>query len=213
MKNQVKETAETWNKVAKLYEEGFMDLDLYNDSYDLFCDLIKVKNPNVLEIGCGPGNIAKYLLSRRPDFEIHGIDYVPNMITLAQKNNPSAVFTQMNSADISKFNQQFNAIISGFSCPYISKEELTKMIKDSSDLLLDDGIMYLSFVEGDYEDSTYISGSTGDRMFFYYHSLENLEKDFVKYGFKRLELIYKFYQKRDGVKEKHTIIIFQKIAR
>jgi len=31
------ETFETWNKIASLYQERFMDLDLYNESYDLIC--------------------------------------------------------------------------------------------------------------------------------------------------------------------------------
>lgn len=34
MNNHYKETFEIWNKVASLYQEKFMNLDLYNDSYD-----------------------------------------------------------------------------------------------------------------------------------------------------------------------------------
>lgn len=34
--NNNQETYQTWNKVAKLYEEKFMDLALYDQSYDLF---------------------------------------------------------------------------------------------------------------------------------------------------------------------------------
>lgn len=34
LKTPYQETFETWNKIAGLYEEKFMDLDLYNQSYD-----------------------------------------------------------------------------------------------------------------------------------------------------------------------------------
>ena len=52
----------TWNKLANLYENMFMNLDLYNESYDTLCNLLPQDNPNILEIGSGPGNITKYLL-------------------------------------------------------------------------------------------------------------------------------------------------------
>lgn len=81
-------TFTTWNKIAETYEKKFMDLDLYNDSYDLFCANIIKQNPNVLEIGCGPGNITRYLLSKRPDLTIEGLDIAPNMIELAKKIIP-----------------------------------------------------------------------------------------------------------------------------
>ena len=48
-----KETFETWDKVAKLYEDKFMHIDLFNDTYDRFCDLIVKANSSVLEISCG----------------------------------------------------------------------------------------------------------------------------------------------------------------
>ncbi len=34
-------TFQTWDKLAQQYQEKFMELDLYNDTYDLFCQQIK----------------------------------------------------------------------------------------------------------------------------------------------------------------------------
>jgi trans-aconitate methyltransferase len=83
--DKYQETFETWNKLASLYEERFMELDLYNVSYDFICDSIEKVNAKVLEIGCGPGNITRYLLAKRPDFDIFGIDIAPNMIKKKKK--------------------------------------------------------------------------------------------------------------------------------
>lgn len=33
--DKYKETFETWNNVASMYHDKFMDLDLYNDTYDV----------------------------------------------------------------------------------------------------------------------------------------------------------------------------------
>ena len=38
--DKYKETFKTWNKVASLYQDKFMELDLYNDTYDFICSSI-----------------------------------------------------------------------------------------------------------------------------------------------------------------------------
>ena len=93
--DRYQETFQTWNKVAKLYQEKFMPLELYNESYNILLEQIKNKKANILEVGCGPGNITKYLLSKNPNFIIKGIDIAPNMIALAKINNPLARFEIM----------------------------------------------------------------------------------------------------------------------
>ncbi|WP_438426090.1 hypothetical protein [Aquimarina macrocephali] len=47
-----------------------MNLEMYHDTFDLFCKSIKKDNAEVLELGFGPGNITKYILQKRPDFNI-----------------------------------------------------------------------------------------------------------------------------------------------
>ena len=53
--DKYKITFETWDKVAAAYQDKFMDLNLYDDTYDIFCCYISKLNPGILEIGCGPG--------------------------------------------------------------------------------------------------------------------------------------------------------------
>lgn len=158
--DKYKITFETWDKVASLYEEHFMDLDLYNDTYDAFCKAIENPNPKILEIGCGPGNITKYMLSKRHDFDLEGIDIAPNMIELAKKNNPNAVFRVMDSRDIDQLKTKYEGIICGFCIPYLSKSDCSKLIKDTKNLLPEKGVLYLSFVEGDYVKSGFQSRSS-----------------------------------------------------
>jgi len=129
------ETSKTWNKIAHLYVEKFMDLELYNNSYDLFCELISEENSNILDIGCGPGNITKYLQKKRPDFNILGIDYAPNMIELAKNHNPTATFQVLDAQRISSLSISFKGLMCGFCIPYLSKKEVSKLISDSFHLL------------------------------------------------------------------------------
>ena len=200
-------TFETWNKVAQLYQDKFMDLDLYNDTYDLLCQAITTKNPSLLEIGCGPGNITNYLLSKRPDFQIKGIDVAPNMVKLAQQNNPAAVFEQMDCRMIDQLAEKFDAIVCGFCLPYLSKTDAAKLVKDCASLLNNNGILYLSTIEGDYARSGYQTGSTGDQTYVYYYPQDFLKELLKSCNFELTDLLQKSYPAAEESDQIHIILI------
>ncbi len=207
--DKYQETFKTWNKIAKIYENKFMDYDLYNDTYDIFLDFINT-NSSVLEIGCGPGNITRYLLAKNPNLKIKGIDISENMVALARNNNPLAEFEIMDSRKLDSLNDKFDAIICGFCIPYLSQADCLKLIADCKNLLNDSGLFYLSFVAGDYEDSGFISGGSGDRTYFYFHNLDNLEKELKANSFEINKSLFKKYKKADGTEEIHTVLISKK---
>ncbi|MDB5221477.1 MAG: Methyltransferase type 11 [Chitinophagaceae bacterium] len=204
------ETFDTWNKVAKLYQDKFMDLDLYDDTYDTFCEEVKIENATILEIGCGPGNITKYLLNKRPDFRIEGIDISPNMIELAKANNPTVNFKVMDCREIDKLHSTFDGIICGFCLPYLSESDSSKLVKDCGNLLNDKGVLYISFVEGDYSKSGFQTASSGDRTYFYFHTLESLRKELANNNFETIKLLNKIYKKSIATEEVHTVLIARK---
>lgn len=203
-------TFETWNKIAGIYQDKFMDLALYNDTYDRFCDEIISTGSNVLEIGCGPGNITKYILTKRPDLIWEGIDVAPDMIQLAQNNNPGAAFHVMDARKIDILSGKYDAIICGFCMPYLSKEDCEKLLKDSATLLNDGGILYFSVIEGDSERSGYEAGSSGDRSYVYYHSEDHLMEQLKLNEFELICLDRKKYPKTESEVSTHLIFIARK---
>ena len=202
-----KETFDTWNQVAALYQERFMEMNLYDHSYDVFCSLVSTQGAKILEIGCGPGNISRYLLHKRPDFRLFGVDVAPNMIQLARDNCPQATFEVMDCRNISILNEQYHGIIGGFYLPYITPDEAEKMMADAARLLVTQGVLYMSFVEGPPHASGYQTGSSGNRVYFNFHSLEHLLAVSEVAGF-RLRRIFKVpYPKNNGEQEEHTILL------
>lgn len=204
------ETHITWNKIAQIYEDKFMDLDYYNESYGHFLKLINESPARLFEIGCGPGNITKYLLKKRPDLTVYGIDVAPNMVNLARKNNPTAHFEEMDCRTISALHEKFDAIVGGFCIPYLTQNETVDFIQNCAQLLNSNGCIYISFVEGNPEDSTFQVGSSGDRVFFNFHQIETLEKLLTENSFLKPTILKVNYPKSDSTTEIHTILISTK---
>lgn len=204
-------TFNTWNKVAALYADKFMNLDLYNDTYDRFCQLVEKRDPRILEVGCGPGNITKYVSTKRPDFQIEAVDVAPNMVELAQANNPEACFTVMDCRDMGKLEATYDGIIAGFCMPYLSKEDNARFLRDCAKLLVTKGIFYCSAIKGDYAKSGYQSASTGDNTYVYFYSEDDLRRELVKNDFQVVEVKHTPFLKSDGTLSNDVIFISQKI--
>ncbi len=207
--NKEKETFETWNRIASVYEDKFMNLQLYNETYDCICNTIREPNAKLLDVGCGPGNITKYLLSKRPDYDILGIDIASNMIALAKKNNPSASFAVMDSREIHNLEDTYDGIIAGFCLPYLSQTESQDFIFNSYNLLNNKGLIYISFVEGNPAQSDYKTGG-GGRVFFYYHKLEDLKNTLTEIGFLDICVFKVPFKTSDTEFDVHTILIARK---
>lgn len=135
MDAKYQETIKTWNKIAQLYEDKSMESDLYNDTYDTFCESINNDTASILEIGCGPGNITRYITSRKPLFRIYALDVSKNMFELAKKNNPTADFRVMDCRDLGDIKKTFDAVICGFTIPYLSESDCSRLLSDCHNLL------------------------------------------------------------------------------
>jgi SAM-dependent methyltransferase len=163
-----------FNKRAELYQQKFMDVSMYEPSLDIFCQLLKNLVPSVLDVACGPGNITRYLLSVKPELRILGIDLAPEMIRLANENNPEADFRVQDAKAILDLPGRYDGIVSGFCFPYFSKEEVETWIQKASDLLLPGGLLYISTMEDSYEKSGPVLSSAGDEMFMHFHEESHL---------------------------------------
>jgi 2-polyprenyl-3-methyl-5-hydroxy-6-metoxy-1,4-benzoquinol methylase len=211
--NSRKTTIDAWDKVAQAYQDKFMDMDLYNDTYNLFCDLVAGQDARVLEVGCGPGNISRYILSRNPSLQIHAIDASANMIILAKQNNPTIKCAVMDCMEIVDITDKFDGIICGFVMPYLSKEDCGILLRDCASLLNDGGIFYCSMIEDDYNKSGCETNSSGTiTMHVYYHEISCLQQQLINDGFELINTIRKQYLREENKIETHLILISRKLT-
>lgn len=181
-------SVDTINRLAKQYQDKYMDFDHYFDRYDTFCQLLNTKNASVLEIGCGPGNVTRYLLNKRSDLQNTGLDLAPNMIELAKANNPSAHFRVMDSRNLSDLNHHYDAVFSGFCTPYLNSQEVENLIKDVSNCMNVGGLFHISTMEGESARSGLQTSSKGDQMYIYYYTFSDLAAMLEKYTFEIIKV-------------------------
>jgi ubiquinone/menaquinone biosynthesis C-methylase UbiE len=210
MEEKINFAAEVFDLRAHNYQEKFMDVSLYAESFDAFCASLPPQSA-VLELACGPGNITRYLLLKRPDLNILGTDLSPNMIELARANNPTARFQLLDVKNLHQMNQQFAGIMCGFCLPYLNLQEIQQLVKEATRLLVPGGVMYLSTMEENKDHQSGIKTSSyGDQLYMYYHQAENLTRILAENQLDLIHLSRQHTAAQDGTTTVDLLIIVQK---
>jgi ubiquinone/menaquinone biosynthesis C-methylase UbiE len=201
-----------FDAAAKAYNEAFLDTSLYHASFDRFCDAIEAHDAEVLELGCGPGNITKYLLSRRPDLMILGTDLAPNMLDLARTNNPGATFQILDARNLLSLDRRFDGVMCGFLLPYLTPEETLQLIADAHASLHERGVLFLSTMEDDPARSGFKPSSSGkgESAYIQYYEGRFLIHALQATGFTVVHLDRKAYAGRDGSLTTDVLIVARK---
>lgn len=162
------ETAATWNGWAERYEQRFLDVTLYEEGYDRLLEGLG-PTAEVLEVGCGPGNLTRSLLRRRPALKITAVDVAPAMLERARVHCPGATFLCADARHLDSLIGSFDAVVVGFCIPYLKPDDVRILLGHCHQKLRPGGSLYLSYVEGDPEQAGFHSGSSGERVFFCFH--------------------------------------------
>jgi ubiquinone/menaquinone biosynthesis C-methylase UbiE len=158
-------SANSFHIFAERYREKYMELTLYDDSYREFCELLPRGRARVLDVACGPGNVSRYLIKQKPDLELLGIDLAPGMVELARKAVPSAQFAVHDCRHLAELNRRFDGIICAFGLPYLSREEARAFIAAAAGVLEPEGVLYLSTMLSESEDSGLYLYGKGDQVY------------------------------------------------
>lgn len=200
----------TWNKLADWYQSTFLNDLRYKICYDTFIEMLSDEQNTVLEIGCGPGNIAVYVGAHREQVNWTGIDYAPAMIEKAKSNFPKGDFKVADAADVQHWKTKFDALVLGFCVPYFSPESLCNLLPAWMKRLNDNGIVYLSFIEDDPKLSGTYTNSYGDTVDIYYYEEKTIREALETCGVGIANAFLIEYPRGESKIEKHRILIGRK---
>ncbi len=208
--DRYQQTIKAYDALAQQYADKFSDVSLYAPSINRFLDELPAK-AKVLEPGCGPGNCTHYMLSQRDGLDITGTDMAPNMIALAQAKNPSAAYLQMDCREIHEAEGPFEGIFCSFAIPYLSESDNLNMMTGFHRLLPPGGALYISFIEGNPDDSGYQSSSDGTQQtFVHYYTEDFFTAAMAQTGFVPVETFRIAYSRSNGP-EYHLAMVYRKI--
>lgn len=131
---------ESYNHLAKFYSHLMRGIDykIWADYIDVICREVNQKNPSVLEIACGTGNIAQELTKRFKNYFVSDLSF-PMLAQLDGLTTPK-ICCDMTALP---FKQKFDFVFSTFdSINYLlTKEKFSKFLAEVSSVLKPLGIL------------------------------------------------------------------------
>jgi ubiquinone/menaquinone biosynthesis C-methylase UbiE len=142
----------SYDCVAEQYaSEYFNELDrkpFDRDVLNAFADHVRGEG-EVCEIGCGPGQIARYLKDR--GVQMRGIDLSDEMIKCARRLNPDITFECGNMLSLNVGDESFAAIVSFYAIIHLPREDVRPALKEMFRTIRAGGRLLTAFHGGDGE--------------------------------------------------------------
>jgi SAM-dependent methyltransferase len=181
----------SYDRVAEEYAEQFRD-EMDKKPFDRkMLDWLaeKVNRLGVIcDMGCGPGQIARYLHSRA--VKACGIDLSPEMVKQAQRLNPDIPFQQGNMlalADVK--DNSYGGIAAFYSIIHIPRSSVVVALQELKRVLCPKGVLLLAFHIGEeviHRDEWWGKEVSLDFIFF---ETEEMKRYLETAGFKLEEVI------------------------
>lgn len=163
------ETFDTYNNIAKKYEEEYGN-DLSDTPYiDSFLE--ETDGKKILDIGCGTGTLSEYIANK--GFNVDAIDFSEEMLKIARSKIKNVNFIQMDMRNVN-IDEKYNGIMLAYSLFHISKKEVKEVIPKYYDLLKENGTMLIILQEGEGEKYVDENLGIGLKKFVNYYSFEEI---------------------------------------
>ena len=150
MNHKILNTQTSYDQVAAEYAEKFKD-EMDFKPFDREClDRLAREGGNlgpICDMGCGPGQIARYLHHRGVD--TLGVDLSPRMVIEAQRLNPAIPFHQGDMLHLPDSDNSWGGIAAFYCIIHIPRERIGEALRELKRVLKPGGVLLLTFHIGD----------------------------------------------------------------
>ena len=193
--DETQTTINSYNLNAIAYADKFMDHKPYETQVKAFAQLL-ASGDSILEIGCGPGNVAKQMLAVKP-FQFTGFDLSAEMVKLASANAPSGKFFRQD-VRLAEFDESsFDAVMLSFSIVHLTDVEAYKLLNKAIIWTKENGRLFVSFMEGK-EKGFETTSFSEDPIFFNYFSSNEVVELLKREQVEPFSLAKQDYPEQDG---------------
>ena len=186
---------EAYDRNAKHYADVFDSYGIRRGDIDRALKFNRSGSKKVLELGCGNGRDAKYIVSEVGVENYTGIDASKELIALAVHKLPEVSFKPRDMreffAEENVSDETFGIIFAFYSMLHMERGELAKIIACCRNSLKIGGILYIYSKYGEYREIEI--ENLGDKKYYYSYKPEDLE---AMVG-KNFETVYKVIHDSD----------------
>ena len=178
---------DTYNKTAVDYFKDHKEDNWWKEGADKFIGFLK-KGDIVLDVGCGTGIKAKYLIEKGLD--VLGVDFSDKCIEIAKRETPRGNFIVVDIMDnLKNINGTFDGLFAQASLLHISKKEIENVLKKLLTKLKDGGYFYIALKEkkiGRKDEEIVVDNDYGYEYerFFSYFTMDEIKNYLNKLGLK-----------------------------
>lgn len=200
-------TIGSYNQCAARFNELYHDNGGYQDFIQKFSDFL-TERAVILDLGCGPGNVSKFLSQQGKGYQIIGVDLSTGMLEIAKRNVPEQTF-MVGDIRYLEFKRQFDGIIASFSIIHLDTVETTKLFGDCYNLLKDGGYFYISFM-ADGCSGFETTNFSDNEIYFNYLIPEEIVNVLENTGYQIIEKYFRSYYRMTEKVVRDVIVIAKK---
>jgi len=180
---------DTYNKTADDYFKDHKDDNWWKPGVDKFISFLN-RESKVLDVGCGTGIKAKYLIER--GLNVTGIDFSDKCIEIAKREVPEGKFIVSDIKDLSNIRDLFDGLFAQASILHIPKKEVFDILRNLVAKLKTGGFFYIALKEkkeGRKEEEIVIDNDYGYEYerFFSYFTMDEIKSHLINLG---MEICY-----------------------
>ena len=136
-----------YSSLSEVYEAMYQSFINYENEYNFYSAILLQHNcKEVLEVGCGTGNLAERFTGA--GFKYTGMDLSDDMLNIAKKNNPKSMFVKADMRDFELHKKIRSCIITGRTFSYlITNKDVYDALTAINKNLVTNGIVCFDFID------------------------------------------------------------------